>query len=60
MKEHRAAFLGSVTTGINKCGIPLYVDNSTTFGSINTNLTSLGFALYIILVIKVLIQTLLP
>ena len=55
-----AAFLGSVTTGINKCGIPLYTDNSTTFGSTITSFTSLGFALYIILVIIVFIQTLFP
>ena len=55
-----AAFLGSVTTGINKWGIPLYTDNSTTLGSTITNLTSLGFALYIMLVIIVLIHTLLP
>ena len=52
-----AAFLGSVTTGINKCGIPLYTDNSTTFGSTISNFTSLGFALYKMLVISVFIQT---
>jgi len=40
-----AAFLGSVTTGINKCGIPLYTESSTTLGSTITNFTSLGFAL---------------
>ena len=55
-----AAFLGSVTTGINKCGIPLYTDNSTTLGSTITIFTSLGFALYIILEIIVFIHTLFP
>ena len=55
-----AAFLGSVTTGINKCGIPLYTESSTTFGSIIRSFTSLGLALYIILVIKVFIHTDLP
>ena len=52
-----AAFLGSVTTGISKCGIPLYTESSTTLGSTITSFTSLGFALYIILVIIVLIHT---
>ena len=52
-----AAFLGSVTTGISKCGIPLYTESSTTFGSTITSFTSLGFALYIMLVIIVLIHT---
>ena len=52
-----AAFLGSVTTGINRWGIPLYTESSTTFGSTITSLTSLGLALYIILVIIVFIQT---
>ena len=52
-----AAFFGSVTTGINKCGIPLYTESSTTFGSTITNFTSLGFALYIILAIKVFMHT---
>ena len=40
-----AAFLGSVTTGNSKCGIPLYTLNSTTFGSTIISLTSSGFAL---------------
>ena len=53
----RAAFLGSVTTGIRRCGIPLYTDSSTTFGSTITSFTSLGFALYIILDINVFIHT---
>ena len=46
--EHEAApegFFGSVTTGIRRCGIPLYTLNSTTLGSIMMSLTSLGFAL---------------
>ena len=55
-----AAFFGSVTTGINKCGIPLYTDNSTTLGSTINSFTSFGFALYNILVINVFIQTLFP
>ena len=48
-----AAFLGSVTTGIN-------TDNSTTLGSTITIFTSLGLALYIILEIIVFIHTLFP
>ena len=52
-----AAFFGSVTTGINKCGIPLYTESSTTLGSIISSFTSLGFALYIMLVIIVFIHT---
>ena len=55
-----AAFLQSVTTGINKCGIPLYPDNSTIFGSTSIILTSLGFALYSIETIIELIHTDLP
>ena len=38
----------------------MYTDNSTTLGSTIISLTSLGLALYNILVIKVLIQTDLP
>ena len=40
-----AAFFGSVTTGIKRCGIPLYTLSSTTFGSTRSSLTSLGSAL---------------
>lgn len=56
----RAAFLASVTTGIKRCGIPLYTDNSTTLGSIITSFTSLGLDLYIKLETNVLIHTLFP
>ena len=55
-----AAFFGSVTTGIIKCGIPLYTLNSTTFGSTIISFTSSGRALYKILIIIVLMQTDLP
>ena len=34
-----AAFLGSVTTGTNRWGMPLYTPSSTTLGSIIRNLT---------------------
>ena len=54
------AFFGSVTTGIIRCGIPLYTLSSTTFGSIIKSLTSLGSALYKILIMIVLMQTDLP
>ena len=40
-----AAFLGSVTTGIKRCGIPLYPPSSIIFGSIIISLTSSGDAL---------------
>ena len=40
-----AAFLGSVTTGIIRCGIPLYTLSSTTLGSTRISFTSSGFAL---------------
>ena len=55
-----AASFGSVTTGQNRWGIPLYTLNSTTFGSIIISFTSFGSALYKILIINVLIQTDLP
>ena len=55
-----AACLGSVTTGISKCGIPLYTPSSTIFGSTIIILTSSGFDLYKILVISELIHTDLP
>lgn len=54
------AFDRSVTTGIIKCGIPLYTLNSTTLGSIIRSFTSSGEALYRILIISVLMQTDLP
>ena len=37
------AFLGSVTTGVNKCGTPLYIESSTFLGSTKTSFTSSGF-----------------
>ena len=55
-----AAFLGSVTTGISKCGIPLYPDSSTILGSTSIIFTSLGLALYNIDTIIELMHTLLP
>ena len=54
------AFLGSVTTGINKCGTPLYILSSTFFGSTKTNLTSSGFALIRIETIILFMHTDLP
>ena len=55
-----AAFFGSVTTGINKCGIPLYPESSTIFGSTSIIFTSLGLALYNIDTIIEFMHTLLP
>ena len=40
------AFAGSVMTGVNKCGIPLYMENSSIFGSIRINLHSSGVMRY--------------
>ena len=54
------AFLGSVTTGVSKCGTPLYIDNSTFLGSTITNFTSSGLALIRIEAITQLIHTDLP
>ena len=42
-----AAFFGSVTTGIIRCGIPLYTLNSTTFGSTMISLHFVRMMLYI-------------
>ncbi len=55
-----AAFLGSVTTGANRCGMSLYVESSTRLGSIRTSLTCSGVDVNRILARMVLIQTLLP
>ena len=49
-----------MTTDVNKCGIPSYIESSTIFGSIIINLTLSGLFLSKILVIIVLTQTDLP
>ena len=52
------AFFGSVTTGISRCGMPLYTLSSTTFGVDHESVsTSEGFALYKMLIISVLMHT---
>ena len=40
------ALLGSVTTGVNRCGIPSYTDSSNILGSIIINLHVSGVCLY--------------
>ncbi len=55
-----AANFALVTTGISKCGTPLYTESSTIFGSIKINLTWSGRAFIKILVKIVLIATDLP
>ena len=55
-----AAFLGSVTTGISRWGMPLYGASSTILGSTMIKRTSSGVDLYSRLTIKELVQTDLP
>ena len=45
-----AAFFASETTGTSRCGMPLYFENSTIFGSISKSFTSSGVALKRILI----------
>ena len=54
------AFLGSVTTGVNKWGTPLYIESSTFLGSTKTSFTSSGLVRIKIEVIILLIHTDLP
>src|SRR3989338_1340074 len=54
------AFLGSVITGVRRCGMPLYIVNSTRFGSIMMNRSAFGPLLYSSEVMMACMATLFP
>ena len=60
LRRALVAFLGSVITGVSRCGMPSYIPNSTRLGSTMIRRTSSGVALYRIPMIMELIMTLLP
>ena len=54
------AILGSVTTGVRRCGMSSYRPSSSRLGSTITSFSSSGEALYIMEMIIELMKTLLP
>ena len=60
LRSALVAFLGSVITGVSRCGMPSYMPSSTRLGSTMIMRTSSGVDLYRIDMIMELIITLLP
>ena len=60
LKAFIALSASVITLGSIKCGKPLYIENSTRFGSIKINLKSSGEVLYIKLIKMPFRHTLLP